>query len=226
MEKSEDRAQWIVQQRVARPRQNAGGGMVKIDEQIDWYDQNATRKDDDVIKANLNLIRSLYGEIEHSEDKVYLDKIIGTFCEIMDIQREVIEDILAEAEQGAYANPVQQAFVAMADFIDDKQLQAAFTAYCLQNGNSSYTVNDYCSRIRNLWRGFIDEQENGTLPDNLHLSTEQIDPDTPLLNAYRYAELLHAYLFFKKEENGANRGWANTNAAFRKFDEFCANMTP
>ena len=32
--------------------------MEKINEQIQWYEQNATRKDEDLIKANLKLIAS------------------------------------------------------------------------------------------------------------------------------------------------------------------------
>ena len=54
--------------------------MGKINEQIQWYEQNDTRKDEDLIKANLKLIDNLYSEIENSEDKIFLDKIIGTFC--------------------------------------------------------------------------------------------------------------------------------------------------
>ena len=47
-----------------------------IDEQIQWYEQNATRKDDDLIKANLKLINNLFDEIENSEDRIFIDKII------------------------------------------------------------------------------------------------------------------------------------------------------
>ena len=82
--------------------------MTKIDEQIQWYEQNATRKDEDLIKADLKLINNLYDEVENSEDKIFLDKIVGTFCEIVEIQRNVINSLLTDAEQGVSCASVSQ----------------------------------------------------------------------------------------------------------------------
>lgn len=67
--------------------------MRAIDEQIRWYEENASRKDDDYIKANLKLINDLFEEIEDTGDRMFIDKIIGTFCEIMEVQREVIKEL-------------------------------------------------------------------------------------------------------------------------------------
>lgn len=67
--------------------------MKSIDKQIKWYDQNSTRKDDDLIKVNLKLINDLAEKIEHSEDRIFIDKIVNTFCEIIEIQREIIIDL-------------------------------------------------------------------------------------------------------------------------------------
>lgn len=199
--------------------------MTKIDEQIQWYEQNATRKDEDLIKADLKLINNLYDEVENSEDKIFLDKIVGTFCEIVEIQRNVINSLLTDAEQGVSCGSVSQnnAFTIYSyptEFTDDKQLQEAFTAYCLSAGKSSYTVNDYCSRIKNLWRSFYAECQNGELPEELKVNEEIIKPDSPLMNAYHHIDELNCYISMKIAAASENRNWANTRAAFNKFDAF------
>ncbi len=203
--------------------------MEKIKEQIQWYEYNATRKDDDLIKANLKLIDNLYGEIENSEDKIFLDKIIGTFCEIMEIQRDVINDVVMISEQANFCSaPNYNAFAVeysdTTEFSDDKQLQAAFTSYCLGMGKSSYTVNDYCSRIKNLWKNFYEEYKSGVLPKEIEVIEERIKPNSPLLNAYYHTDELDCYISMKIAVNEGNRNWANTRAAFNKFDEFKSSL--
>ena len=91
--------------------------MKKINEQIQWYDKNSTRKDDDLIKANLKLIDNLYSEIENSEDKIFLDKIISTFCEIMEIQRDVINEL--QAESWSYNDSTGYVYTNQTEFTDD-----------------------------------------------------------------------------------------------------------
>lgn len=86
-----------------------------IDEQIQWYDQNSTRKDDDLIKVNLKLINELVEKIEHSEDRIFIDKVVNTFCEIIEIQREVIDELDSYEANEANA-PNLQYFVAQTDF--------------------------------------------------------------------------------------------------------------
>lgn len=106
------------------------------------------------------------------------------------------------------------------EFSDDKQLQAAFTSYCLKNGKSSYTANDYCSRIKNLWKNFYNEYKEGKLEDDLKPVEEIIDSDYPLLNVYHHADILYKYVMIKIDETGGNRNWTNARAAFNKFDKF------
>lgn len=105
-------------------------------------------------------------------------------------------------------------------FHNDKQLQAAFTSYCLENGKSSYTANDYCSRIKNLWKNFYNEYKEGKLEDDLKPKEEMIDPDSPLLSVFHHTELLSRYIMMKIDETDGNRNWTNTRAAFNKFDKF------
>lgn len=192
--------------------------MKKINEQIQWYDKNSTRKDDELIKANLKLINNLYEEIENSEDKIFLDKIINTFCEIIETQRDVINEL--QAESGCYNDSTDYIYTNQTEFTDDKQLQEAFTVYCLKSGKSSYTVNDYCSRIKKSWKAFFAEYQQGTLLEEIEVNEEKINPNNPLLNAYYHADELHCYISMKIAESEGNRNWANTRAAFNKFDEF------
>ena len=110
--------------------------------------------------------------------------------------------------------------VSAATLNNDKELQAAFTDYCLQNGKSSYTANDYCSRIKNLWRTFYQAYQSGELPDELEIRKEKIQSDSPLLNAYYHADELHCYISMKVAGTDGNRNWLNVRAAFNKFDEF------
>ena len=199
--------------------------MKKIEEQIKWYDDNATRKDDGLIKANLKLINNLYNEIENSEDKIFLDKIINTFCEIIEIQKEVINDVAMAAEQGGLSSaPNQQAFAVdysdMKEFSDDKQIQNAFTSHYLGKGKSSYTVNDYCSRIKNLWKSFYEEYKKGDLPKELIVNEEEINSDTPLLNAYHHIDVLTCYVSMMIAISEGSRNWLNTRAALNKFSDF------
>lgn len=219
--------------------------MKKIDEQIQWYEQNATRKDDDYIKANLKLINDLYNEIEYFEDKMFVDKIIGTFCEIIEVQREVIDELHNEAEQSTcYTAPNQHNFVSMrrlnpedipwdseeysiiqtGDFQNDKQLQDAFTQYCLSNGKSSYTVNDYCSRIKNLWNIFYKESQEGKLKEDIVVMKEKTIQNSPLLNAYHHIEELNCYVSMKIAGAKGNRNWLNVRAALNKFDKFKTSL--
>lgn len=189
--------------------------MKNIDEQIKWYEEHATRKEDDLITENLNLINGLYEKVEYSEDKIFLDKIIATFCEIIETQREVIDSILIDAEGVDLYTDFSQK-----DFTSDKQLQEAFTHYCSSSGKSSYTVNDYCSRIRNLWNSFYREYQSRLLPEELCVNEEIIRPDTPLLNAFNHTEELGCYVQINSAKSKENRNFANTRAAFNKFEKF------
>ena len=83
--------------------------MEKINKQIEWYEQNSARKDDDLIKWNLKLINGLVKEVENSEDRIFINKIIDTFCEIIEIQRDVISDLESEicSPSGCVSNTVE-----------------------------------------------------------------------------------------------------------------------
>ena len=61
-----------------------------IDELIASLDNTMEREENDIIKANLALIKGLLPKIQNSQERLYMEKIIGTFCEIVDIQRDII----------------------------------------------------------------------------------------------------------------------------------------
>ncbi len=198
--------------------------MKKIDEQLQWFHRNTSRKEDHLIKANLKLINNLYEEIENSADRIFMDKIISTFCEIMEIQQDVIADLLAEAEQAAGCIPPQNNFVANwtpeEGFYNDQQLQLAFTSYLSVAGRSTYTINDYCSRIKNIWKTFYKEYKEGLLPKELLVGEEIILPDLPLLNAYHHTDELNCFINMKMAISAQKRNWANARAALNKLEEF------
>ena len=205
--------------------------MKNIEEQIKWYEENATRKDDDLIQENLKLIGQLYGKIENSEDRIFLDKIIATFCEIMEVQRGVIQELSTEAEENALftSTPNGHGFVALYPTpvgSDDDQLQEAFISYCLSSGKSSYTANDYCSRLKNLWKKFYADyqKENGCLPQQLSKKLPDILWDSVLSNVHDHTDLLKEYIGLKMTEGSDSRNWLNARAALNKFDKFKSVM--
>lgn len=198
--------------------------MRQIDEKIKWLEQNATRKDDDLIKAKLKMVNHLYDEIENSEDALFMNEIIKTFLEIMDIQRGVIYDLQMEMESGSGYTPGQHSFVAAyiqpeEGFQTDKQLQTAFAAYLTSKGRSSYTINDYCSRIRNLWKMFCKDLQDGKITDT-SIPEDAIRKEHPLVNAFLFSEDLIVYISKNLTCAANKRNSANTQAAISRLDEF------
>lgn len=203
--------------------------MRQIDEKIKWLEQNATRKDDDLIRVKLKMINELYKEIECAEDRIFMDEIIETFLGIMDVQRGVIFDLQMEMESGSGYTPGQHSFVAAytqpdEGFQTDKQLQIAFATYLTSKGKSSYTINDYCSRIRNLWKSFYNDYKIGELPDELVVDEAGILAEHPLVNAFNHADELYAYISMKIASAENKRNLANTQAAMRRFDDFKCSL--
>ena len=47
----------------------------RIHELIEWYEQNFTRKEDDYIKANLQLIITLAKNVKNSDDIIFIERI-------------------------------------------------------------------------------------------------------------------------------------------------------
>ncbi len=220
--------------------------MNKIDERIQWYEQNATNRYDDLVRIELKKISDLYDVYEDSTDEMFVNEMIEAFCKIIETQRERISALesenneekinsadVYEADVPFSGRPFGQKFMSFTNisvgngisqqgFQNDKQLQEAFTLYCLNNGKSSYTVNDYCSRIKNLWKSFYTEYIQGELPKELEINEEKINQNSPLLNALYHTEELNCYISMKIAESEGNRNWPNTRAAFNKFDKFKA----
>lgn len=198
--------------------------MQKIDEQIAWYTQNADRKDDDIIRENLNLIKNLFKKIEYSEDRIYMDKIISTFCEIMEVQREVIDELKYEAEQ---VSPGTESISYVANlsldtFTTDEEFQTAFDYYLtdqVPKPLSSYTINDYFSRIKNVWKSFYEANRAGELPQELLMLNENFS-ESAFVNVYNHIEEIFCYISMEMACSDKKRNWANAQAALNKFLDF------
>lgn len=199
----------------------------KIYELIIWYDENSTRKEDDYIKANLRLVINLAENVENSDDIMFIEKIVDTFCDIVQKQREVIQELeYVTGDLAANGNTSQHNFtpsyVTPTDgFFNDEQIRAVFTAYMQKEGKSSFTANDYILRVQNLWRGFYSDYQAGELPFELAEAVieEEIKADAPLLNAYNYIGELNCYVSMKMAGSGGDRNFANTRAAFNTFSK-------
>lgn len=204
----------------------------------------------EILKSFCNIMDIQKEQIaEFSESDVVdvdINKMIELFFKIIKTQRELIgylaKESVHEIEDGDNCDAIDNCHTA--DFLinrfmpcrfisqsrdsdilknsfkDDKQLQAAFIDYCLSNGKSSYTANDYCSRIRNLWKNYYKEYKESELGDELKPCDEMISPENPLLNVYNHSDVIYRYLIMKLNENEDNRNLLNARAAFNKFDDF------
>ena len=79
--------------------------MSKINDLIRYYEENDFRKENGLIWANLRLINDLVENIEDSRDRIYMDKIIATCLEIIDIQKDAIHDYVNNKMLAASAGP-------------------------------------------------------------------------------------------------------------------------
>lgn len=202
--------------------------MQKIEKQIQWYKQNSNSLYDDIVRIELEKINSLYDRYEEHTNEMFVEEMIESFCKIIDKQREKINELeyeFANDEMTAFSSqPVGHSFINVLNnqegFQDDKELQFAFTQYCLRNGTSSYTVNDYCSRIKKIWKSFEDDYQNSELSGELSEMFPEVPWDGILLNVYDNIDILGKYVKEKIDETNGNRNWLNARAALNKFVEF------
>ena len=199
----------------------------QIDKQIEYYELSFDGNEDVYIKSHLKLIKDLAQNIKNSDDIRSIEKIISTFCEIMEIQREAIHDLSVVYTQPVNHNPSQYNYVSSyvsptEGFTNDEQIKSVFINFMVhgtEKKRSSFTANDYILRVQNLWRSFYADYEAGDLPNELAESVirEEIRPEFPLLNAYNYIEELNCYVSIKIASAGDNRNWTNVRAALNTF---------
>ncbi|MBQ1196937.1 MAG: hypothetical protein IIX44_11900 [Clostridia bacterium] len=208
--------------------QTYGAQLIRmIDEQIDWYENNSSRMEDDYIKANLKLIKNLAENIEDSNEIMFIKKMADTFFDIINTEREVIQELEWEMENQQICVPVQHNYVSSyavpaEGFTNDEQIKSVFINFMVngtEKKRSSFTANDYILRIRNLWSIFYADFEAGNLPNELAESIirEEIRQESPLLNAYNYIEELNVYVSMKIASAGEKRNWTNVRAALNTF---------
>lgn len=225
--------------------------MKKIDELILWYEQNSLTTHDCIVSIELEKINSLYDRYKDHTNEMFVEEMIESFCKIIEKQQEKASELEENLKNEINANsydggifsgnqPLGHSFMTVTnlgrdnmssnpeekieDFQNDKQLQNAFTQYCLSNGTSSYTVNDYCSRIKKTWKSFEDDYRTGNLRDSLASKFPEIPWDGILMNVYYNIETLCEYIKGKIAETEGNRNWLNARAALNKFDEFRASI--
>ena len=72
--------------------------MKYIDEVIKKIQANVSRYDESFAVANLELANKLCEICKDAEDLRYLDKIVQTFCEVLETQQEIIQDLKMEID--------------------------------------------------------------------------------------------------------------------------------
>ena len=199
----------------------------KIKEQIEWYDQNASRKEDDYIKANLNLIKNLTENVVNSGDIIFIEKIIGTFCEIIETQRDVIRELdIVNFQPDTYLGFQQYFMTSCASPVEqlssDDRIKAALTDYMAKEGRSHATTMDYISRIQNLWQEFVIAYRTGKLNEELlHMVPEDSTTlESPMLSAYHHIEAMKKYVaqnMAESEDSKNLANLANVRAALNTF---------
>ena len=201
--------------------------MKQLDKQIKWYEKKWKGFDKQAVLEELETINELY-DITDFDNNNLVEKVITNFCEIIEEQREKIHELEMKIENEERIFSRQHNFIAFnmtqnKNFESDEQLQKAFQHYLtheVKKPLSSYTVNDYCSRIKNFWNMYYDSYKEDGLPEQLFPTEEDIIQGQPLLNAYRHVYCLQGYvglLIFMDEEN---RNLTNAKTAFNKLEEF------
>lgn len=224
------KSNWIPANQINTPQTNRSELVQKIYELIELYDENSTRKEDEYIKANLKLVIHLSESVANSDDLMFIEKITDTFCDIIKKQRDVIRVLEDMAKFQPCGAPIQNNYASLCvtpaeGFTNDEQIKSAFINFMV-NGNekkrSSFTANDYILRVQNLWRSFYADYEAGKLPVQLAESVirEEIQTDSPLLNACNYIEELNCYVSMKFAGNEKNRNLLNVRAALNIFGKF------
>lgn len=221
------KSNWIPMKPNTAPQTDRSDLMRKIYDLIEWYEDNSTSKEDDFIKAKLKSIIHLAENVENSEDIMFIEEIVQTFGDIIRKQRKVIRELEEESEflpigQDFGQQSFMTSYVAPVEgFANEDQIKTKFTAHMQEKGKSPFTINDYILRIQNLWRSFYSDYEAGELPSELAESVikDEIQQDSPLLNAYNYIEELNCYLSMKIAGDSSNRNWLNVRAALNIFGE-------
>lgn len=219
---------WVTMKPNNAPQPNKSDLVRKILDVIQWYEDNATRKEDDFIIAKLKSIILLAENVENSEDLIYIEDMLDILLDIIKRQRHVIREL--EDEQGSVAFNAQglnqygfmsSCVAPIEEATRDEQIKSVFMAYMKKKDKSPFTTNDYILRIQNLWRSFYSDYEAGELPSELAESVirDEIDTDCPLLNAYNCIEELNCYVSMKIAGDSTNRNWFNIRAALNIFGE-------
>ena len=73
--------------------------MKYIEEVIKKIQANVSRYDESFAIANLELAKKLCEICKDAEDLRYLDKIVQTFCEVLETQQEIIRDLKMEIDR-------------------------------------------------------------------------------------------------------------------------------
>jgi hypothetical protein len=192
--------------------------MQKIEEQIELTLEQANSTWEDLMVADLKYADDIYEIISrhYDTDLELADEIIDIFCNIMNRLRDriirhenTLEDMATNLKELDDDIPLETVYAE--DFEEDIEVYRAFEQYLTQEVKrplSSYTINDYCSRIKILWNTFCEEKQ------------EKQNTNNPLLQAFRNVECLRGYLERKIGEDKENRNLANAKAALNKFSEF------
>ena len=234
MNKIDEQLQWIAANATSHLDDIVMIELEKINQLYEKYQDD--RKEifvDEIIKAFSEIIKiqnMSIGTVIGYDSKV--DNIISAFCDMIKIQKTLIshleddgEDVSMFIEQPDLfryvSNRPNTADESKREFTTDEQIQKAFTSYCMNSKKSlsSYTANDYCSRIRNLWKNFYEEYKKKS-GDCGNFDGGKIIENCPLLNVYNQIEFFSTFVEMQIYETNGNRNWTNARAALNKFLEF------
>lgn len=209
--------------------------MDRIDEVIGRYN-NIITMEEPIIISKLRMVNDLYPECEGISEEIFFNEIIKNLADVIELQKEMIESLRTEAGVYGFHNKLTQGNIATNGYIPcfeqddsnyetDEQVKNGFVYYLTNQASkplSSYTINDYCSRIRNLWKSFYKAYTDNKLPKELQID-KNITEENSFLNAYNYVDELDCYIAMMSATSEEKRNWANISAAFNKFVKFVIN---
>ena len=183
--------------------------------------ENASSKEDIIIKMKLDSILSIYKKCDNDE-AVYANEIINEFCRLIAIIKEQQK---RNIELNVHGNGKLQDFIkaeqqSVAPYMSedvqyhsDEELMEAFYNH-FKERMVEVTLKDYMSRIYTFTNRYL-----WGIPDIRELWAKESQRMDPVMFTYKYLELILAR--FDTKDNGvSNKQKVNIRSALRKLNDF------
>lgn len=183
--------------------------------------ENASSKEDVIIKMKLDNILSIYKNCDKDE-AVFTNEIINEFCRLITIlkeqqKRHIELNLCGQENLQSFIKAEQQSITTYlseeVQYQNDEELMNAFYNH-FKEKMVEVTLKDYMSRIYTFTNRYL-----WGIPDIRELWAKESQRLDPIMFTYKYLELILAR--FDTKDNGvSNKQKVNIRSALRKLNDF------